>query len=157
MRWLHLSDIHYNPKKDGSSTNNLRKCLIPYLLKKDIQVNELFITGDFRFAKEQPDTDENALAAVNFIKEIAINVGVKDRKGNADVKYIHIIPGNHDLERGKRITSGHQLLHKVKKNAGDELTPRQKLINKVNKYYDFDAGMFAQEDLKKLIGGIIYG
>ncbi len=30
MKWLHLSDIHYNPYRDGRSTEQLREKLLKY-------------------------------------------------------------------------------------------------------------------------------
>lgn len=46
MKFLHLSDIHFDPVNDGEDTVNLRKQFIPYLKEKNIIVDELFFTGD---------------------------------------------------------------------------------------------------------------
>ena len=96
MRWAHLSDIHYNPRNDGRSTNQLRKELPRYLRKKRITVDHLFVTGDFRHAKYQKDMDSHIVAmnAVQFILEIADALDIPPAN-------IHLVPGNHDLERTK--------------------------------------------------------
>lgn len=97
MKWLHLSDIHYNPRNDGRSTHQLRTKLPRYIAENYIEADYLFITGDFRNAKYQK-SDDNVVAseAVKFILEIA---------DAAKIPYnnIHIVPGNHDLTRTEDI------------------------------------------------------
>lgn len=53
MKFLHLSDIHFDPVNDGEDTVNLRNQFILYLKEKNIIVDELFFTGDFRHARNQ--------------------------------------------------------------------------------------------------------
>ncbi|GHV09123.1 hypothetical protein FACS1894217_12710 [Clostridia bacterium] len=95
MKWLHISDLHYDPKRDGIVSRDLRGALPQYLKDKIGAVDELFITGDYRHASNQKDDDQDAIArdVVNFIWDIAHSVGIND------VSHIHIIPGNHDLTR----------------------------------------------------------
>ena len=93
MKWLHISDLHYQPQKANFDTKQLLSNLNKYIIDNGITVDAIFCTGDFRFAKSQEATLENAKIAADKLKEIAGNAGV-----NADA--IHIVPGNHDLERG---------------------------------------------------------
>lgn len=93
MKWLHLSDIHFNPSKDGADSLYLRKCLLDFLKQKNIVVDKIFLTGDFRDASCQDGTDEAAKDIANFIFDIADSVGVKR---NSDIL---LVPGNHDLTR----------------------------------------------------------
>lgn len=123
MRWLHLSDIHYNPEIDGSSSRQLRDKLVKYLRENHIRVDNLFVTGDYRHALFQDDTDEVAQLAVNFIRDIAESIGIKDSDD------IHVIPGNHDLDRGRN--------KKTLENALIGYTP--------------DIGRWESGDLEKLI------
>jgi predicted phosphodiesterase len=122
MKWLHLSDIHYNPQKDGRSSDQLRKKLPLYLEKQNIRVDEIFITGDFRHAVDQRNNlPDVAKEAVEYIWEIAKSVGVD----SADK--IHIVAGNHDLTR-----SDSSRLERIVKN------------------YDCSSGNFLDEDLLHL-------
>ncbi|MCL2044878.1 MAG: tetratricopeptide repeat protein [Oscillospiraceae bacterium] len=93
MKWLHISDLHYNPSNSNFDTRLLLSKLNEYV-KDNIIVDEVIYTGDFRFAKEQDATEENARLAAEKLFEIANNAGV------SDPRHIHIVPGNHDLERG---------------------------------------------------------
>ena len=91
MRFLQLSDIHFNEKSDGWSTRKLREELIPYLKGLNFSVDDLLITGDFRDARSKSDT--SVTSVVEYIKEIAAAVQIED------VRHIHLIPGNHDRAR----------------------------------------------------------
>ena len=94
MKWLHISDLHYNPATINFDTTLLLNKLSEYLDNHNITVDEIFYTGDFRYAKTQSATRENAKLAAKKLMEISIKAGV------SDTKRIHIVPGNHDLERG---------------------------------------------------------
>ena len=120
MRWVHLSDIHFNPKNDGRSTNQLRKKLPQYLRKRGITADFLFVTGDFRHAKYQKDMDSHVIAmnAVHFILEIADALDVPPNN-------ILLVPGNHDLERTEDI----------------------KRIQNIKSAYDHNDGRFQIDDL----------
>lgn len=126
MRWMHISDIHYNPAGDGRSSSQLREKLPDYLKDLEIQVDEVFVTGDFRFAKEQGDTDEVAKAAVAFVRELAKSVGVRDSKN------IHVVPGNHDITR--------LVLEEDKGKLSD-----------IRKGYSFESGNFPHEERDYLL------
>ena len=127
MRWLHISDLHfdanYDPNKRGANpgvtTKKLIEKLPEYLVENIKPVDHLFITGDFRHASYQPDDVETAATVVEYILEIASSVGIKDRQK------IHIVPGNHDLNR----------------DDGDEDT-----IKRIIKAYDPEKGIFSKED-----------
>lgn len=122
MKWLHLSDIHYNPKRDGRSSDQLRKKLPLYLKEQNIHVDEIFITGDFRHAVDQRNNlPDVAKETVEYIWEIAKSVGV------VSADKIYIVPGNHDLTR-----SDASRLESIVKN------------------YDFSHGNFSDDDLSHL-------
>jgi len=95
MKWLHLSDIHYNPQNDGRSSHELRKKLPEYIKDEHITADHMFVTGDFRHAKFQAEDDgSTAREAAEFIVEIA-------EAAKIDTSNIHIVPGNHDLKRSE--------------------------------------------------------
>lgn len=103
MKWLHLSDIHYNPDIDRRSTLVLREKLLTYLTEKQITAEHLFLTGDYRHAGKQQCEDELLVKEVTkFIIDIA-----NTAKVNPD--QIHVIPGNHDLERTSDIARIHTI------------------------------------------------
>ena len=125
MRWMHLSDIHYNPNKEiNRSTKQTRNKLINYIKDNQIEVDELFITGDFRNAlapcnNEQQLVDET----IGFINNIANSVGI------SHPSHIHIVPGNHDLNRC-------------------ELIPT---LDEIRENYDWNDGNFEPNEYKQLI------
>ncbi|MBE5988096.1 tetratricopeptide (TPR) repeat protein [Lacrimispora xylanisolvens] len=125
MKWLHISDVHYNPKSDGRSSKQLRKNLIKYLKDNNFNVDNVFITGDFRNALLQKNEDEHsvACASVEFIKEVSASVGVINSEN------IHIVPGNHDLTRDEDCS---------------------KIIG-IRKSYNCEKGSFEHGDLEYLI------
>lgn len=94
MRWLHLSDIHFNPKKESYYTRTTLQNLPFFLNDEKITADHMFVTGDYRHAFEQKDQPEKEAAesTVNYIIEVA-------KKARIPLKNIHVIPGNHDLKR----------------------------------------------------------
>ena len=130
MRWLHISDVHYNPDMDGSVSKQLREQLPNYLQQVVKQfgdhVDEVFVTGDFRHARFQEDSDAVADASVALVCKIAASVGV-------DNQHIHIVPGNHDLTRFS------------------DQTDKQKL-NRIRKAYKVNNGRFQPYDIAWLLG-----
>lgn len=94
MRWLHLSDIHFNPQKESFYTRTTRQNLLSLLSEENIVADHMFVTGDYRHALEQKEQPEKevAEAAVNYMIEIA-------EKAKIPLENIHVIPGNHDLKR----------------------------------------------------------
>jgi len=121
MKFLHISDIHFNPIDDGRATRDLRDKFMKYAIEKNINnIDEVFFTGDFRHARKQADQEPQKVAqnAVKFLCDIANCVGVTDRQ------HIHIVPGNHDLER----------IVDSKLNA--------EILDTVYKQYDPDDGRF---------------
>lgn len=61
MKFLHISDMHFDPINDGADTVKLRTKFINYLKEKNIIVDELFFTGDFRHARNQQGQQEEAV------------------------------------------------------------------------------------------------
>lgn len=125
MRWLHLSDIHFNPNSETNrNTKQLRRKLVQYIKDNQLKADEIFITGDFRNALS-PCSDEQNLVSetIDFILEIAEQAGIDDRT------HIHIVPGNHDLKRC-------------------ELKPE---LDKIRENYDYDDGTFSSDVYKQLI------
>ena len=91
MKWVHLSDIHFNNEVTGTDTLLMRDMLKNYLKKQIGDVDKLFITGDYRY-KGHPGTAEDV---AEYIFQLAKSLGIHD------AKEIHIVPGNHDLNRSK--------------------------------------------------------
>jgi len=94
VKWIHISDLHYDPESSNFDTAQLLSGLNSYIIDNGITVDAVFYTGDFRFAKTQDATLENAKSAADKLRKIASNAGISSSGG------IHIVPGNHDLERG---------------------------------------------------------
>lgn len=88
MRWLHISDIHFNMK--GYDTKNVQEQLLVKLRELNLQMDFILITGDllFKFGKES----WSQKAIITYIKDIANICG-------CSYKQIYICPGNHDVNR----------------------------------------------------------
>lgn len=101
MRWMHLSDIHMHSDHIKYDTLKARELILEHLSDCKVVVDVLFVTGDFRHAKDYVDIDpriydekvrDDSNSVAEFIKSIASTVRVS-------VEDIHIVPGNHDLSR----------------------------------------------------------
>ena len=145
MRFLQLSDIHFNEKSDGWSTRKLREELIPYLKGLNFSVDDLLITGDFRDARSKSDT--SVTSVVEYIKEIAAAVQIED------VRHIHLIPGNHDRARKdgdiKRIEKIRQ-----KYNAEHGRFPEDDLAYMLEQFDDFNIGTLSLLQIRMHIGSL---
>ena len=97
MKFLHITDLHFCPEKDGRDSRKMREQIIDYIKDKNLKADELFVTGDYRHAGLQmgEPIEKSAGQAVQLILKIASAAGI------TDVEHIHLIPGNHDLDRGK--------------------------------------------------------
>ena len=128
MKWLHLSDLHYNPDEDGKSSEQLRESLPTYLKQQNFYMDEIFITGDFRHAKYQ-NTNLPAVAkeTVKYILEIAKSVGI------SSAQKIHVLPGNHDLTRDNSLK-----------------------LEDIISNYNYDRGCFSKKDLSDLQSRFIF-
>ena len=131
MRWLHLSDIHFDPNNDGRSTRWLRDAIPEYIRKLKTPFDHLFITGDFRHAVHQKNQDMDTVAqeSVDFIRKVAISAGIISGKDEADVTRIHIVPGNHDLD----------------------CLDNDERLSKIREDYDSNKGVFQKDDLEYLL------
>ena len=128
MKFLHISDIHFDPENDGFATKDLKNKIEKFFIDKGIlNIDEIFFTGDFRNAWKRCDPDIVAKNAVAFLIFIGNCVGVDD------LSHIHIVPGNHDLDRigiiredGTRLSDG-------------------TILDEIYKKYDIHRGSFNYE------------
>lgn len=114
MKFLHISDIHFDPLNDGRATKDLRDKFKAYVREKNISdIDELFFTGDFRHAARQKEQDMDVVAknSVDFLRYIAECVGITDDE------HIHIVPGNHDIDRYKTANNKEEDLLKQESNG----------------------------------------
>lgn len=110
MKFLHISDIHFNPSDDGRATRDLRLKFKRYTVEKRLNdMDDIFFTGDFRHAAKQANQDPSEVArnAVGFLRDLAECAGVTDSA------HIHIVPGNHDLAREKDSAENRALLQEI--------------------------------------------
>ena len=84
FNWLHLSDIHF--EFSNYDTNKMRKLLNEYLVSLNTEFHFLLITGDISYKNKGYDK------AYLYINELCQHLHIKK---------LYIVPGNHDLERGK--------------------------------------------------------
>ena len=88
IRWLHISDLHFN--NDDMSTNALREELPFFLKRNNITCDYVFCTGDIRTANANPNnfTDDAAKYLIGICQAVGVTT---DR--------LFIVPGNHDVDR----------------------------------------------------------
>lgn len=88
MRWLHISDIHFNYK--GYDGKKVKAMLLTKLKELDLTMNFILITGDCFYQNKGGNSTNDQIA--KYIKEIA-NLCHCDRKN------IYMCAGNHDINR----------------------------------------------------------
>jgi formylglycine-generating enzyme required for sulfatase activity/predicted MPP superfamily phosphohydrolase len=87
IRWLHLSDIHFNFQ--NYDTARMRAALKEYLLGLKTKFDFLFITGDLRYKNVAYSND-----LAEYIKQLSHSLGI-------GMQNTFIVPGNHDVTRSK--------------------------------------------------------
>lgn len=115
MKWLHISDIHFNVK--NYDTETLREKLLCFL-KKQNDIEFILITGDILYQYGKDIDDEYA---IKFVQDIISACGCEKEK-------VFICPGNHDVNRKDEYRN--ELISGIRKKRlkiinGDE----KKLIN----------------------------
>ena len=93
IKWLHLSDIHFNFKNYDS--HELREDLIARIsaLCQNEPFTHLFLTGDILFRNNTADPD-----TIAFIKKLISILQLP-------VENVIIVPGNHDHDRNAVIST----------------------------------------------------
>lgn len=90
LKWVQLSDIHFQAYGEGFNTSRLREKLNETLESiKDVDV--LILTGDYRFA---PSKETNSKPVADFIRTLADSLDLK-----SSMKNVILVQGNHDLSR----------------------------------------------------------
>lgn len=136
MRWLHISDIHFNIK--GYDAKSIREKLIVKLKELDLQMDFILITGDslFKFGKDA----WNHKLVIRYIKELA-------NACKCSCKRVYICPGNHDVNREDNARN--KLINDIrngKKDFSDNFSvlcgsghDRFQIIHKGVTSYDYEA------------------
>lgn len=126
IRWLHLSDIHFNFK--NYSSHSLRQDFLQRIesLAQTEPFTHLFITGDILNCNQKADE-----GTIKFVKDLITIM-------NIEKDQVIIVPGNHDHNRDISITVLEEL-YSSKKNKTqaqiiDELSPDD--ISNLMKSYD---------------------
>lgn len=75
MKWLHISDIHFNMK--GYDAKSVQEKLLVKLKELSLELDFILITGDclFKFGKES----WNQKAVIRYIKDIATACGCSSK------------------------------------------------------------------------------
>lgn len=92
IKWLHLSDIHFNYKNYNS--HSLREDFLKRVLSlsQSEPFTHLFITGDILYRNQKAD-----LETIDFIRSLVSNMKLSSEN-------VYIIPGNHDHDRNITIS-----------------------------------------------------
>lgn len=120
MKWLHLSDIHFNI--GGYDTSVLKSKLIEFL--KEQNMDFIVITGDVFYKNK---VDVRAMKEVeNYIREICLSC-------NCDKKNIYICQGNHDLDRDN--ASRNKLIDDIRNHEKEFTSSYEKLCENGNSQF----------------------
>lgn len=102
LTWLHLSDIHFNPKtewRDCDSRSGLLKHLEEIFAKDgSLRPDFVFCTGDIAFGEtaKMPLADQYGQAKAFFDKLLQV-CGYGDKP--LPKEHLFVVPGNHDVNR----------------------------------------------------------
>ena len=114
MRWLHISDIHFNMK--GYDSKKIQEKLLVKLQELNTKMDFILITGDCLFKFGEEDMDQTAV--IGYIKDIA-------NACNCSSKKVYICPGNHDVDREN--STRNSLINGIRENKIDFSSNYKKL------------------------------
>ncbi len=136
IKWLHLSDIHFNFKNFNS--NELRKGFIEKV--KDIGAEDsfthIFLTGDI--LNRNSDAHDDTIGFIELLIK-AVNV---------DKNHVFVVPGNHDHDRNQTIQHTKSIFEKTDENDRASETERitseteQELLNSFGNFDDIYSKVF---------------
>lgn len=126
IRWMHISDLHYND--EDMSTSELREQLPAFLEKEHILCDYVFFTGDVRSANR--NKNDFPYEAAEYLKNLCHSVGTTEDR-------LFVVPGNHDVDRE---TPGRN-------------EAIQKLFFQNRGYYDPVKGLIEEDDLRVIHSG----
>ena len=131
IRWLHLSDIHFNQRKNWKDSR-ARNSLISFLKERfdkepDLRPDFVFCTGDIGYGSLPADPLSSQYSqAAEFFDQL---VQICGRNGAPlDREKIFIVPGNHDVNR-KSISSFAQ--ETLNRWAEDDPEKYEDVINQI--------------------------
>ncbi|MCW6076606.1 metallophosphoesterase [Clostridium sporogenes] len=141
LRWLHLSDIHFN--FENYDTKKMRKLLLKYLKQEFFdKIDFIVITGDIAYQNKGYTQKMK-----KFIQDIVNAVGT-------NIENLYIIPGNHDLKRkGNRGFIVESILkdsNPDKRLSELNKSEYNKLLNGQENYFKFYRDIFQQDYPKTL-------
>lgn len=130
IKWLHLSDIHFNYTNYDSEL--LRKDFIERILElsKCESFTHLFLSGDILYRNGQPDSE-----TISFLEQLIASMSLSK-------ECVVIVPGNHDHDRKVSKTLLSSLFEGKKEDQllstidGIDGTTVQSLLNAFNNYND---------------------
>ena len=91
MKWLHLSDLHFNIS--GYDNKILKDKFLCKLKELNLYLDFIIITGDILYQYSENNDEIDKL--VEYIKSIAMIC-------RCDAKYVFICQGNHDVSRSDK-------------------------------------------------------
>lgn len=112
LRWLHLSDLHFTADQKWerrttltSLIDHVRDTLVPDGLRPDL----VLVTGDIAQSGKKAEYDQ----AEDFFIKLMDAAGLEPRK------HLFLVPGNHDVDRGRLGRVGRMISQSVLK-SGDQ-------------------------------------
>lgn len=102
IKWIHLSDLHFGDDSEFSKQSRVK--LLEYLKNYVKNIDYLFVTGDFIYAKNMdtsPKKEAAFLKAKEYLEQLYITIWQDDVFKTQFKNRVFIVPGNHDIIRNK--------------------------------------------------------
>lgn len=124
MKFLHISDIHFNIR--GYDSVRIRENLIKKIKEMCIQLDFILITGDCLYRYEGRNGEQEEI--IKYIKSIA-------KACNCPYKKIYICQGNHDVNRDDN--SRNRFISSIRNGKVDFSTNYDKLCDFGNEKFQY--------------------
>lgn len=134
LRWLHISDLHFND--NDMSTVSLREELPNFLKRNNIRCDYVFCTGDIRTANATPNDFPDE--AKRYLVQLCEAVGITTDR-------LFIVPGNHDVNRDA--AGRHDAVKRVFYHRDGYYDPKYGIINEA----DLQALYVGQKDFRDFL------
>ena len=126
MKWLHISDLHFNNAEENGNLDTIIDKLIETIIEEHIEAEFLFITGDFRYATAKNIIVDNIASQINKLMQAA-NIESSNN--------LFLVPGNHDIDRKKNTSAYDKAIHTGYNSQSGQFS--SELIPALNKRLDF--------------------
>lgn len=151
ITWLHISDIHFSPItswRDNTSRTSLLRHLERLIRDEpELRPDLIFCTGDIAFGEmRHSPLSEQYLEAAKFFDDLLVICG--SAKAALPKERLFIVPGNHDIDRGKinldaqkalkaQAEESEKYVHAINQRFNDRTTEHNDSLRRLDAYGSF--------------------